>query len=131
GSAFPLLARAGRDDRERLQSGTRRLFDVLLTASVGLGIVTAAGAPVAIDVVAGSGYDGAEPVRRILAAALPASFLLALGAFALLSLTLQRRLIAITAVGLATAVVLALVLTPDGGADAGAIATLAGESLIA
>jgi O-antigen/teichoic acid export membrane protein len=131
GSAFPLLARAGRDDRERLRTGVQRLFDVFLAASVGLAIVTAAGAPVAIDIVAGGDYDGSDPVLRLLAAAIPASFLLVLGAFALLSLGRQKLLIAVNGSGLLVAVVLTLALTPDGGAESGAVATIVGESLIA
>ena len=131
GSAFPLLARAGRDDRERLATGVRRLFDVFLTASVGLALVTAAGAPVAIDIVACSDFERAEPVLRILALAVVASFLLALAAFALLALNKQRWLILVNAAGLATAIALAIPLTQDHGAEGGAIATVAGESLIA
>ena len=131
GSAFPVLARAGHDDRERLQVGVQRLFDACATLGVGLAVVTAAGAPVAIDVVAGPDFDGAVEVLQLLAPALVASYGIALGAFALLSLRRQRVLIAVNSAGLVVCVALALVLTPEHGAVGGAVATLVGETLIA
>lgn len=131
GSVFPILARRGRDDRDRLQTGVHRLFDVFLTAATGLALVTAAGAPVAIDVIAGDEYERAVPVLRILAPAVVASFLLALAAFALLALNRQRWLIVINASGLAVAIALAIPLTNAHGAEGGALATVIGESLIA
>lgn len=131
GSAFPVLARAGRDDHERLRVGVQRLFDAIAAAGAGLALVTVAGAPVAVDVVAGAGYGGAVEPLRLLGPALLASYMIALGAFALLSLRRQAVLIGVNAAGLAVCVALALWWTPGHGAVGGAWATLVGESLIA
>ena len=108
GSAFPVLARAGHDDHDRLRVGVQRLFDAFATLGAGLAIVTVAGAPVAIDVVAGPDYDGAVEPLRLLGVALLASYAIALGAFALLSLRRQRVLIAVNSAGLVVCVALAL-----------------------
>ena len=131
GSALPVLARAGRDDRERLRGAVRRLSDAVAFIATGVALLTAAGAAVAIDVVAGPEFAGAIPVLRILAPALIASYFLTLGAFVLLALGRPRVLIAVNAAGLVVAIVLALVLTPDHGAEGGALAALIGEWSIA
>jgi O-antigen/teichoic acid export membrane protein len=131
GSAFPVLARAGADDRERLRLAFGRLFDAFAVAGAGLALVAAAGAPVAIDVIAGAEFADAAATLQVLAAALLGSFFLALGAFTLLSLGRQRLLIVANGSGLALCAALALWLTPGHGAGGGAVATVAGETLIA
>ena len=131
GSALPVLARAGRDDRERLRGAVRRLSDAVAFVATGVALVTAAGAAVAIDVVAGPDFADATEVLRVLAPALIASYFLTLGAFVLLALGRQRVLIAVNGAGLLVAVVLALVVTPEHGALGGAVAALIGEWTIA
>ena len=110
----------------------QRLFDAFATLGAGLALVTVAGAPVAIDVVAGRGLRRARSSRcGCSASALLASYAIALGAFALLSLRRQRVLIVVNSAGLLVCVGLALWLTPEHGASGGAVATLVGETLIA
>jgi O-antigen/teichoic acid export membrane protein len=130
-SAFPVLARAGRDDKDRLRYGIQRLFDMFLVLAVGAGLLTAAGAPVAIDVVAGPGYEDAVGVLRIQAIALVATFMLALGAFALLALRLHAALVIANVAGLILSSALTLALAPELGAEGAAVANLAGEILLA
>jgi O-antigen/teichoic acid export membrane protein len=126
-SAFPVLARAARDDRERLRYALQRLWDTCLVLGAGLSALTAVGAPVAIQVVAGSEYEPSVSVLRIQAGALFASFFLAIWGYALLSLAAYRSLLVANALALVLAGGLALALAPEYGADGAAVATLVGE----
>ena len=130
-SAFPVLARAGADNRQRLRYGVQRLFDMFLVLGLGTALVTAIGAPVAIDVVAGPDYAGAVDVLRIQAVALVATFMLALGAFALLSLRLHAALVLANVAGLLVSSVLTAALAPGLGAEGAAVANLVGETVLA
>src|SRR5262245_35653873 len=76
-SAFPVLARAARDDEERLGYGLQRVFEVSLIVGTGMAVGLAIGAPFAIKVVAGHGFDASVSVLRIQSLALITSFLLA------------------------------------------------------
>ena len=77
-SAFPILARAARDDRERLRYALQRLWDTALVIGAGAAVLTAVGAPVAIRVIAGPDYEPSVAVLRIMAGALFASFFVAI-----------------------------------------------------
>jgi O-antigen/teichoic acid export membrane protein len=129
-TAFPLLTRAARDDEVRLAYALDRLF---ATTVVGGGLVALAlfaGASVALDVVAGAGYDGAAPALRLQAWALLASFVLAPAAFALLSLRLHRQIAVANLLALATSAALTLLLAPDEGATGAGVATLVAETVL-
>jgi O-antigen/teichoic acid export membrane protein len=126
-SAFPVLARAARDDRERLRYALQRLWETSLVLGAGLAALTAVGAPVAIQVVAGSDYEPSASVLRIQAGALFASFFIAIWGYALLSLAAYRSLLVANAVALVLAGGLALAFASEYGADGAAVATLVGE----
>ncbi|MGI8632901.1 MAG: polysaccharide biosynthesis C-terminal domain-containing protein [Solirubrobacterales bacterium] len=130
-SAYPVLARAARDDHDRLGYALQRLYDVSLIAGGWMAVGTVLGAPVAIAVVAGDGFDPSISVLQIQGLALAASFLLATGGYALMSLNRLRALLVTNLVGLVATAALATVLIPRWGADGGAAAALAGESLLA
>ena len=130
-SAFPVLARAGRDDHERLQYGLQRLFDMFAVLAAGAALLTAVGAPVAIEVVAGADYAGAVDVLRIQALALMGTFFLALGAFALLALRLHAALVVANIAGLVVSSALTFALAPEFGAEGAAVANLVGEIVLA
>jgi O-antigen/teichoic acid export membrane protein len=130
-SAFPILARAARDDRNRLSYALQRLFDVSITFGAGMALALVVGAEIAIDVVAGSEFEPAVDVLRIQGAALLATFLLATGSYALLSLARYRALVTVNALALVVSAVLTLTLAPTLGAEGAAIATLCGESVLA
>jgi len=131
GSAFPILLRAARDDHARLRYALTRLFEGELLVGGWLSLLVVAGAPFAVSVMGGGGYSGSVTVLRILGPGVIATFLAAVFLFALLSLRLYRRLIAINAGMIVLAVVLAVTLIPAHGAQGGAVVTLTLEVVLA
>jgi O-antigen/teichoic acid export membrane protein len=129
-TAFPLLSRAARDDEARLAYAIDRLFATTVVGGGLVGLALFVGAPVALDVVAGPGFEGAVPALRLQSWALLASFVLAPAAFALLSLRLHRQIAAANLLALATSAALTLALAPDEGATGAGVATLVGESVL-
>ena len=127
GAAFPVLARAARDDRERLQYALGRVWEMALILGVWIGLILGAGAPFAIDVVAGSGFDPAVPVLRIQAAAIVGGFLAVTLGYLLLSIRRHTALLVANSIALGGSLLLTLVLVPSYGAKGAAIATVAGE----
>jgi O-antigen/teichoic acid export membrane protein len=130
-SAFPILARAARDDRERLSYGLQRLFDVALIVGTWMAIAVLIGASVAIAVVAGDEFYPATDVLKIQGAALLSTFLAATWSFGLLSLGRYRALLVANAGALVVSAALTLALVPTLGAEGAAVATLCGETLLA
>lgn len=130
-TAFPVLARAARDDRERLRYAIQRLFETSLMLGVAFALATVIGAPVAIEVVAGEGFEPAVDVLRIQGLAILASFLLATWGFALISLHLHRALVLANLAALLVGGGLVLTLGASDGAEGAAWATLAGETILA
>jgi O-antigen/teichoic acid export membrane protein len=130
-TAFPVLARAAVTDRERLQYAIQRLVDIALIVGVWMGLSTVMGASVAIRLVAGAEFEPAIPVLQIQGLALIAGFLAVTGAFALVSLHRHVALLVGNLAGLAVSIVATAILVPAMGAEGGAVATLAAESLIA
>jgi O-antigen/teichoic acid export membrane protein len=130
-SAFPLLARAARDDRERLAYAVRRLWEVCLVLGAGTALVAAIGAPIAIDIVAGPDYAAATSELRLLALALMGTFVIALGGFALLSLERYRVLVTANVAGLVLSATITLALGPSLGAQAAAIAVVTADLTLA
>jgi len=130
-SAFPILARAARDDRERLRYALQRLWDASLVIGAGAAVLTVVGAPVAIAVVAGPEYEPSVTPLRIMAGALFASFFVAIWGFGLLSIGAYRSLLVANVIALAVAGGLALALAPKYGADGAALASLLGELVLA
>jgi O-antigen/teichoic acid export membrane protein len=129
--ALPLLARAARDDPDRLVYALDRIFQVSLIAGVGAALVISAGSHFIVSVIAGPKYHAAAPVLEIQAFAMIASFLVAGWSFALLSLRLHRGLLACNAAALTVSVVLTLVLASSDGARGSAIATVGAEATLA
>jgi O-antigen/teichoic acid export membrane protein len=130
-SGFPILARAARDDADRLRYALGRLFDVSLLIGVWISLSVAIGAYVAVEIVAGHAFDGATSVLRIQALSLITAFLVATWSFALLSLKRFRELLIANAIAAVTAAGLTIGLVPSLGAEGAAIATLAAEAVLA
>ena len=131
-SAFPVLARAARDDAERLSYAGQRVFDVAASAGGFFAVVTVLGARPIIDVVAGlPEFEPAVDVLRVQGAATFASFILASLGFLLISLRLHRSLLLANLVAFITSLVLVLSLGAADGARGAAWATLAGETVLA
>lgn len=131
GAGFPIFARAARDDAQRLRYGLQRMLEacVLLGAAVAVGL--GVGAPVAIEVVAGSGFDDAIPVLRLHAIAMMFAFASAVFGYALLSLHRHRAVLVMNAAALAAIAVLVPVLARSSGAEGAAAATAVAELVLA
>ncbi len=127
GSVFPIFARAGRDDHERLRYGTERVTDTALIVGVYLALSLLLSAPLVIQLLAGAAFKPAVPVLRVQGLTLVATFLVATWGFGLLSLREHRRLLQANAVALVVAIGLSLILVPRFGAQGAAAATAATE----
>jgi O-antigen/teichoic acid export membrane protein len=128
--AFPVLARAARDDRERLRYAVQGLFEVLLILGVAAAVTVVAGAKPIIAVIAGPHYARAAAPLRIEGAALVASFLLPAWGIALISLRRHRALVIANLLALGSTATFTLVLAKSHGAVGAAIATVFGEWII-
>ncbi len=125
--AFPVLARAARDDAERFAYATRRVAETCWILGLGAGVATLVAAPGVVQVMAGSEYADAAAPLRIIALTLVASFLVAPLGFALLSLHRHTSLMIANGAALAVTLLALLVLVPDHGATGAATSTVIGE----
>jgi O-antigen/teichoic acid export membrane protein len=126
-SAFPVVARAARDDHTRLSYAVQRLFEIAVILGAWLALATALAARVAVDVVAGSGFDRSVGVLRIQAVGLLGTFLAVTLGSTLLSLHRNRALVVSNLLALGLSAALTIALVPVVGARGGAIATVCGE----
>jgi O-antigen/teichoic acid export membrane protein len=129
-SAFPIFARAGRDDHERLRYGMTRVGETALIAGVYLAFSLVVAAPFVIKILAGPSFKPAVSVLQIQAITLIATFLGATWSFVLLSLHRHLQLLLANALALVVAILLSLLLVPQLGAEGGAIATAATEFVL-
>jgi O-antigen/teichoic acid export membrane protein len=129
--AFPLLARAARDDRARLAYAVQRLFEAMSLLGIGIALGVVVGAPAVISVMAGSDYGDATSALRIQALTMLASFALAPWGFALLSLHLHRGMLIVNAAAFSVSAVAVASLAASAGADGGAVGTVLGEMTLA
>jgi O-antigen/teichoic acid export membrane protein len=130
-SVFPILARAARDDHERLAYALGRIFEVALVVGVGLAVSLAVAAPFAIAVVGGHSFEASVPVLRIQSLTLVTSFLLAVWNFGLLALKRYREIMLASVCSASVSVVGTLVLASSFGATGAAAATVAAEAAVA
>jgi O-antigen/teichoic acid export membrane protein len=129
--ALPLLARAARDDRERLSYALQRIFEVSLILGVATAIGLLAGAQFIVHVIAGPQFAGAAAVLRIQGIAMIASFLIAGWGFGLISTKRYGSLLLVNALAFAVSCALTLTLAPSHGARGAALATVCGEAVLA
>lgn len=129
-AAFPIFSRAARDDHERLAYGLDRTFQMSVIAGAGLMLCVVFGAPIAIDIVAGSDFEPSIDVLRIQAVAVGASFVGAFWGYALLSLRLHREILFINTLALGLVCVLVVVLASQWGAEGAAVGTAVAEVAI-
>ena len=128
-SALPVLARAARDDRARLEYALGRTLHVALVFGVGVSALTLVGAELGIRVLAGPEFEDATPVLQVLAPTLAVGYAVAVWSLTLVALGRARRVLAVNVAGLATTLALALPLVRAYGATGAAIAVLAGQML--
>jgi O-antigen/teichoic acid export membrane protein len=131
GAAFPILVRAARDDRERLDYAAGRLVEVgvVIGTWFTLGLFLAA-QPI-ITVLAGDRSDPSVELLRIQSFALIATFLIVTGGYVLLSLHQHRTTLVVNLLALATSLGLSAALVPAYGATGAAVAVLAAEVVLA
>jgi O-antigen/teichoic acid export membrane protein len=131
GSTLPVLARAARDDHDRLGYVLGRLFEVMLIVGVWIGLALALGASFAIHVLAGNKSGPSVPVLQIQSLAIVTQFLAASWQYGLLSLHRHRPLLMISAGALVLSVVSTLILVPQLQAQGAAIAFMIVEVVVA
>jgi O-antigen/teichoic acid export membrane protein len=130
GAAYPILARAARDDPERYGYAMKRILDLGVIFGAWLAMNVVVGAELAIHVLAGPDGAPAVPVLRIQGLALLATSLGVAAGYGLLSLRRHGSLLLSNGVAIAVVVVLTLVLVPDSGAKGAALAALIAESVL-
>jgi O-antigen/teichoic acid export membrane protein len=131
-SAFPILARAGRDDEHRLAYALQRLFEASAIFGAWIALAVGLAASFAIEVIAGlPEFEDSVPVLRVLGLAVVTSFLVATWSFALLSIRAHRELLICNAIAAVVACAGVLGLASAMGAMGAALATLAAEATLA
>lgn len=130
-SALPILARTADTDSVRFAYAGRRLAETMLIVGVGFALILFLGAEVAVDIVAGPGFEPAVDVVRVLAVALIGTFIIAARGYALLSLDLTRMILVANAIALGVVVLAGIPLIRAHGAIGGGIALVAGELALA
>ena len=127
-SAFPLLARAARDDTRRLTYAIQRLSEAMTIFGGWVALVIVLGAPFAIEVLTGGGSDPSIPVLQIQAVAIAVVCVATTWWYALLSLGRFDVVVRITSVGLVVVLGTTLLLVPHLEAQGAAIAIVAGDT---
>jgi O-antigen/teichoic acid export membrane protein len=130
GAAYPILARAARDDAERFGYAMRRILDLGFLFGAWLATNLVVGAALAIDLLAGGAAEPAVPVLRIQGLALAATGVAVGAGYGLLTLRRHAAMLWTNGAALVTAVVLTLALVPGSGAEGAAVATLSAEVVL-
>lgn len=126
-AAFPILSRSARDDRERFDWASGRLFELCLLTGVLLSLALLLGAPFVTEVITGSADHPATGVLQIQSLAMIASFVASGAGYPLLSLHRHRATLIANLGSLVVVVALALALAPSMGAEGGAIAAVVAD----
>jgi len=127
GAAFPILARAERDDIGRFEFASGRIFELALLAGTWLVLCLEIAAPFAIHVIAGNRADPAITVLRIQGVVVLASFVSVACGLPLLMMRRYREVLLANVLALLIAGALTLALAPSHGARGAAVAALAAE----
>jgi O-antigen/teichoic acid export membrane protein len=130
-SAFPVFARAGRDDHERLRYAVGKVGDTALIAGVYVTLSLVVAAPFVIEIVGGKAFGPAVPVLRLQALALLGGFLAATWSYTLLSLRMHAALLRVTLAALLVSIALSAALVPGLGAEGASIASAVCEFVVA
>jgi len=131
GALFPVLARAAATDHVRLRAATSRTFEGAFACGALTAVCVVAGAPLAIQILAGEQPAPAVEALAILGVGLGFSFVGASSQFALLALRRHRAILLVNAVALLVNVALTLALVPDHGARGAALALAVSEATVA
>jgi O-antigen/teichoic acid export membrane protein len=131
GIALPVLAAAVAQSEQRSAYAVQRLTEAALLVAVFLVLGIAALAEPVILVLGGDEYRDAIPVLRIQAFALLGIFLSQVWSTMLVALRRQRDIVVVNGIALAAMLAFGLVLIPPYDATGAAIATVAGDALLA
>jgi O-antigen/teichoic acid export membrane protein len=127
GAAFPIFARAARDDHQRLGYGLGRVLQASLLLGSCCLVALVLGAPFVIDVIAGRGFEPSVDVLRVQSVALLISFAATPLSYAMLSLRLHKAILVISSAALASNVTFVAVLGSQEGAMGAAVGTVGAE----
>jgi O-antigen/teichoic acid export membrane protein len=130
-SAFPVFARAGRDDHDRLRYATGKVGDTALITGTYVTLSLVVAAPFVIEVLGGKAFGPSVPVLRLQAVALLGGFIAGTWSYTLLSLRMHTSLLRVTAIALAASIALSAALVPSMGAQGASIASAACEFIVA
>jgi O-antigen/teichoic acid export membrane protein len=131
GVTFPILARAARDDPERMRYAMQRIVEVALIVGGWMTIATALGAGFAMDVIGGDEAEPAADVLRIQSLYLVACFGNLAFQTGLLALRMHREMMLSALAALICVLVLLGVLVPAYDARGAAMAVVASEVVLA
>ncbi len=123
GAAFPIFARAAREDHARLGYAIGRVFEVALVVGAWLGVSVAVAAPLAISLIGGPSFKPADQILALQGLTLGAMFVSAVWANGLVGLGLFRQILVVNVLGLAVNAALVSVLVVADGARGAAIGT--------
>jgi len=130
-TAFPVLARAARDDRERLSYAITRLSQAMMILGGWMALCIVVGADFLIAVVAGPDFEPSVEVLQLQGPAIFGTFLVATWGYSLLALRRHRAILVCNVMALALAAVLSIWLIQAHGAEGGAVAVTATELALA
>jgi len=128
GTAFPVVARAVRDDRRRLAYVMERTLQAGIVVGLGMTLCTIIGAGLAMTILTGRHGDSAAAVLRVQSPGPLLAFFSASWAGQLIALRRHRALLVSSGVAMALTAGLTAVLVPGHGALGGGVASVAGES---
>ncbi len=126
-SAFPVLARAARDDPARLASAVRGLFEGTLLLGGAAAVTCILGAGPIVAAIGGADYAEADVVLRVLGGVLLITFVMSTLGFTLLVLHRHRGLGLTNLVAFGVVCVATPLLVTEAGAVGAAWAILIGE----
>jgi len=129
-TVFPVVARAVRDDRQRLAYVMNRTLQAGIIVGLGMSLATIIGAGLVMTILTGGHGGQAATVLRIQAPGLLLAFFSASWAIELIALRRHRALLVSSAVAVALTAGLTAALVPGHGALGGAVASIAGESAL-
>jgi O-antigen/teichoic acid export membrane protein len=131
GAAFPILARAEREDFARFNFTSGRIFELALLAGTWLVVCLEVGAGFAIHLIAKGTADPSIPVLRIQGLALIGTFVAFACGYPLLTLRRYRAVLYVNLGALALSAIFTLALVPSLGARGAAIAAVIAETGLA
>jgi O-antigen/teichoic acid export membrane protein len=131
GAAFPIFARAARDDPARLGYALSRVFEVSLMVGVWVALSIAIGAHFAIELIGGTRFLPATPVLAVQGIAVGATFVSSVWGYGMLSLHLHRLILTFNLSMLALVAIVVAILVPLDGAQGAAIGTASVEVVAA